>query len=151
MFIKHELAEEAWTPELGGKFSNLKLKIKAALEAAQRKQRSTYMKTDFDERSHEKIVFFDRLKFVEDYNPNILKLIVSWENMVGNDKQPIPFTTEAVEFLENYFDWETGFEGEFDIFDSKSMEKTGRKEHRNYKLSEYISEFASKVENYEKN
>jgi len=151
MFIKHELAEEAWTPELGGKFKNLKLKLKANLEAAQRKQRSTYMKTDFDERSHEKIIFFDRLKFVEDYNLNILKTIVGWENMVDNSKQPIPFTVEGAKFLENYFDWETGFEGDFDIFDSKSMQKTGQKEHRFYKLSEYISEFASKVENYEKN
>jgi hypothetical protein len=150
MFIKHEFEESALTPELGGKFSNMRLKVKANLEKAQRIYRSNYMETGFN-KNHQKEVFFNKIRFMADYNQSVLNLVVGWENVIDDDKQPVPFTKENVDFLENYFDSKTGFEETFDIFDTQSMQPTGEKETRIAKLGEYISIFASKVENFEKN
>ena len=151
MFIKHELEESTWTPELGGKFNNLKLKIKANLEAAQRKKRSEYMETRFHPKTHQSEIFFNKTRFVADFNLALLNLIVDWENMINDNKQPVPFTKENVKFLENYFEFETGQEDKFDIFDTETMSPSGQQETRLAKLGEYINLFSSKVENFEKN
>ena len=150
MFIKHELEESAWTPEIGGKFSNMKLKIKANLEKSQRKYRSNYMETGYN-KNHQKEVFFNKVRYIADYNQSVLDLIVDWENILDDNNQPIPFSKKEAEFLESYFDYETGIEDDFDIFDPENMRPSGQKEHRIAKLNEFISNFAAKVENFEKN
>ena len=135
-----ETLESAWTPELGGKFGDMRLLVKADLPVTRRKRSTQYMKVSPDASNG---LVMDVAHFVRDYDETVLNLIVGWENVGDGEGNPLSFSQEAVKMLINYADEETGHEI-----------KAGTPEEpktRPALLFEYVYRFAGDTRNFLKN
>lgn len=132
-----ETLESAWTPELGGKFGDMKLLVKADLPVTRRKRSTQYMKNDVLG------VKMDAAQFVRDYDDTVLDLIVGWENVGDGEGKPLPFSPEAAKRLINFADEETGHE--IEVGTPEEPKK------RPALLFEYVYRFAGDTRNFLKN
>ena len=132
-----EFDEAAWTEEIGGVFTDLKLKIKPYFEADRRRKQYSKMDMKMVGRTLQEVTLKgnDIMEF-----DTWLELIVDWDNFVSaKDSKPIPCTPENVKkYLGPLLEEETG-----------QIVENGK--DRVFSLSGFISEFSGKHENFEKN
>ena len=141
--------ESAWTPELGGDFTGVKLKIKAYLPAEQRKYGRSLIKFEVDRKTRRTYPVQNGEKYLGEFDERILGLILDWDG-VTDGTEALPCTDENKAMLLNYADRKTGIELEFDVIRDDG-EDTDEKETRPARLFEYIERFAADIENFEKN
>jgi hypothetical protein len=152
MKVIENVHDTAWTDELGGKFENLKLKIKARLKPDQEKLAKKVF-TPLTNTEKGKIqMAFDPIKWNAIYSEETLGLVTDWENLISQATgKPIPFSKEnAIKFLWVRADWETGHDVELSERDEDGK-KTGETKIRKATLFEYINKFSTDITNYEKN
>lgn len=96
----------AWTPEIGGIFTDLKLKLKPWLRAEAKvlllslARKYKLAKADMTD---------DRIS--TDYNNRLIDCIVDWENFYDENGEKVPCTPENVKkFIAPFWDQTTGFE-----------------------------------------
>ena len=142
----------AWTPELGGEFSDLKLEITAFLMAARRK---VYQKSIVAERVDGNTeIKINAGTILESNDQRLLDSITAWENFIFQDTgKPIPCNDETkAKYLADMMHLKTGIERPwpypgFDV--DEVMPEDMKKEFFN--LGEFIDWFSGTIENYEKN
>lgn len=141
-----EFDEAAWTPELGGIFTDLKLKIKPHFQADRRKRWYSMAKMSV-KGSVIQDIEMDGNQLM---NPDQwLDLIVDWKNFVSaKDNKPIPCTPGNVKkYLAPLLEENTGQP----IDELTPLQNSNDKDINRYSLSGFISEFSGNIENYEKN
>lgn len=133
-FKLQEYSIAIWTPEIGGTFGDLKLKIKPFLK----KEKNLWMRglakkykispTDLIAQAMD-----DRI--AKEMYSKYLSLIEDWDNCAKNGKKIECTTENKAKYLDPLMDYETG------------PDKQGKK----FTLMLYIANFSEILENYTKN
>lgn len=137
--ILNELEPMVWTPELGGDFNDLKLKLR-------------YLSGNEIREAHLKRKAFDSLGLM-DLNISgqvrvdlLIDAIQDWENMMDPEGKPVVFEKEKHrESLKNFLLLNTGI-----LIPLREGEKE-RKIEKYYSLENYIEQFCMDRENFLKN
>lgn len=137
--ILNELEPSMWTPELGGDFENLRLKLRYLPE-------NEIREAHFEKKAYDSIGMMDinisgqvRVKLLID-------VIQDWENMMDREGKPVVFEKEKHRAdLKNFLLLKTGIP-----IPIKEGEKE-RKVERYYSLENYIEQFCMNRENFLKN
>ena len=132
MILKTEFNAEALTPELGGEFGDIKLKIKYKNDFEKKGMYAEMLSKGGKERTHWE------MKHIKD-------LITGWENLLDKDGNELKFSEKNKKWLEDYGLSKTGKEREY----ANEKDKPEEKEYLN--LNDYILKFSFEKENYVKN
>lgn len=133
MFVLPDYQERALTPELGGRFTDLRLWLRPVLKLDRDAVRAKAVNLGSGKPE------FDWGRMLSETDALTVGLVVGWENT------PTPYTPDNAARLRFLADEETGIDKP--VPEAAPPDTVPEK----YKLFEYIMAFASNLENYEKN
>jgi len=146
-----EFENFAWTPEIGGMFTDLKLKVRPFFLSERKKLFGNGMSLKMVPGIDGKMqTVLENPNFAINHDDATLASVIDWTNLIAaKTGNPIPCTEEnKIKYLGNMADQLTGH---------KTARPTGEyedepEENAPYlNLFAYISEFTSAMENFEKN